>query len=306
MGVIKDLTGMKFGKLTVLYQVDKPEDMKESGIYWLCECECGNRCVRLGRDLKRKNRNPRCSECRFENLAGMKFGKLTVIEKVENHVCSNGATHSKWKCLCDCQLSLPESERKYSYVVGSALKNGGTSSCGCNRVHQTRYELNEEYGIGYTYNGDKFYFDLEDYDKIKDYNWYVDSKGYICSGSWSNLIRMHRLVLGLSKDDTAQVPDHISGERNDNRKSNLRLATYSQNCMNARISKNNQTGVTGVGYHDGRWRARIRINNQSIHLGNYNTKENAIKARKDAEDILFKEFSYDNSQQIAQKSKRNN
>ena len=41
------------------------------------------------------------------------------------------------------------------------------------------YDLSGEYGIGYLFNGEEFYFGLEDYDKIKNYCWYKDSGGYI-------------------------------------------------------------------------------------------------------------------------------
>ena len=41
------------------------------------------------------------------------------------------------------------------------------------------YDLSGDYGIGYTEEGNEFSFDLEDYDKIKNYYWNIDNKGYI-------------------------------------------------------------------------------------------------------------------------------
>ena len=97
-----------------------------------------------------------------------------------------------WECLCDCGNIVN--------VAGSALKNGNTKSCGCykremdkkiygiqNKKYNT-YDLSGEYGIGYTEDSTIFYFDLEDYDKIKDYYW-NNNDGFrvaILGGVWNS------------------------------------------------------------------------------------------------------------------------
>lgn len=99
------------------------------------------------------------------------------------------------------------------------------------------YNLTGEYGIGYTTKGEEFYFDFEDYDNIKQYNWYIDSNGYV---SKSNpYIRMHRLVMNLFNPNI--MIDHIYHKKNDNRKSQLRIVTNRQNQMNKDISSQNST-----------------------------------------------------------------
>lgn len=71
------------------------------------------------------------------------------------------------------------------------------------------YDLTGEYGIGWTSNTNKeFYFDIEDYDKIKDYCWYENDGGYVVTQRNRKTIRMHRLILNLSPKDDIQV-DHI-------------------------------------------------------------------------------------------------
>ena len=94
--------------------------------------------------------------------------------------------------------------------------------------------------------------------------------------------------------------DHIHGEksRNDNRKSNLRIATSSQNNMNKRLQSNNTSGVTGVDWQKkhSTWRARITINHHTINLGDFINFDDAVKVRKEAEEKYFGEYSYDNSQ----------
>lgn len=113
---------------------------------------------------------------------------------------------------------------------------------------------------------------------------------------------MHRVILGLTKEDSNLLTDHIHGKetRNDNRKSNLRIATHSQNGMNKGLMINNTSGVTGIGYYDGLWYSRIGVNSQLILLGTFDNKEDAVKTRKEAEEKYFGEWSYDNSQKMQQ------
>ena len=57
------------------------------------------------------------------------------------------------------------------------------------------YDLSGEYGIGYTSKGEEFWFDLNDYNKIKDYCWYYNSNGYLCSQNANcKHIYFHRLT----------------------------------------------------------------------------------------------------------------
>lgn len=73
--------------------------------------------------------------------------------------------------------------------------------------------------------------------------------------------------------------DHINGIRHDNRWCNLRAVTAFENHRNHRMSKNNTSGVTGVGKIGDRWRAQIKHDYQIIHLGSFDTKEEAIECR---------------------------
>lgn len=242
-----------------------------------------------------------------KDMTGLKFGKLTVLRRGENHVTYKGVQYAQWWCMCDCQLDLPKKERQEVLVRGSYLRCGDTKSCGClkDEVLKTinkksnEYNLQNDYGIGYLANGNKFYFDLEDYDKIKDYWWYEDIGGYVVTNNSQQRLAMHRLLMNVT-DKTIYI-DHISHNKKDNRKQNLRIADTSKNQMNKRILPNNTSGVTGV-YWDKRnnkWRAQIVNKGKTYNLGRYTEKEDAIKARKDAEEKMFREWSYENSQRIA-------
>ena len=102
---------------------------------------------------------------------------------------------------------------------------------------------------------------------------------------------MHRLVMGVT-DPKIHV-DHINHDTLDNRRSNLRLATCSQNHMNSRRYSSNKSGTPGVSWNcrKKKWQAMITINGHQRHLGDYKEIADAISARKNAEPIHFKEFN---------------
>jgi hypothetical protein len=86
--------------------------------------------------------------------------------------------------------------------------------------------------------------------------------------------------------------DHINGDGCDNRLINLRLVDHAQNKYNAKLNLNNVSGIKGVSYskRHRRWRADIRADGKSYYLGTFSTKEEAARARLDAEVQLHGEF----------------
>jgi len=215
----------------------------------------------------------------FKDLTGCTFERLTVIKRLEN----NKYGKARWLCKCDCDGN----EKGY---IGSQLINGNTKSCGCharkraseaNKKYNT-YDLSGEYGVGWTSNTNKeFYFDLEDYDLIKDHCW-SENRGYIDTKVNNISLRMHRLIMNAK--DTEKV-DHIYHKKYDNRKSELRFCTISQNGCNMLTPSDNTSGVKGVRWHKRNcaWEAYIRINKKQINLGYFSTLEDATKVRKEAE-----------------------
>jgi hypothetical protein len=158
-----------------------------------------------------------------------------------------------------------------------------------------KYDLSGSFGIGYTLDGEEFYFDLEDYELIKDYCWFISEKDYICTNTrHKKHLKMHRLVMNAQKNEEV---DHKKHNTHDNRKSELRKVTSSQNNMNAKLAKNNSTGYKGITFdiEKNKFRARITCNKKVYHLGYFENIENAIKARDKVEEKQFGEYSYDNS-----------
>lgn len=239
----------------------------------------------------------------MKDLKGQKIGKLRIIE------LSNQKKNGKklWKCLCDCQLNKPIEEQKFYYASTSDLmKKAKVKSCGCyNRERclkhnqenkkTNNYNLSGNFGIGYTFKDEEFFFDLEDYNKIKKYNWII-VRGYVLRTG--DNMPMHRVILNLEHIPYNDVRvDHIKGNTTDNRKSELRIVTPSQNSMNSRPHKNNTSTVTGVSWSKShkKWIARIGINNKRITLGEFDNFDEAVKARKEGEEKYYKEYSFDNS-----------
>ena len=241
---------------------------------------------------------------RVKDLTGQKFGRLSVIKRGPNNKNKN----AQWWCLCDCQINKPQEEQKLILVAGTNLMRSITKSCGClqreiaSEMHSkpNTYDLSKDYGIGFTSQPDsygryEFYFDKEDYDKIKNYTWSF-SNDYL-RDTKDRSIAMHQLILPTKN---GCHPEHIHGAKtkNDNRKSNLRPATQTQNLMNTRLRSDNTSGVKGVHWRKDtcKWTATIQINKKCISLGCYVNLDDAIKARKEAEEKYFGEFSYEKSQ----------
>jgi 5-methylcytosine-specific restriction endonuclease McrA len=116
MSSFQDLTGQKFGKLTVARRLEK----HKAQTYWLCVCECGkNKSVQAGH---LKNGSVRSCGCfktpKYEDVAGQKFGLLTAVRRE-----SYARAGTIWLCKCECGNTTT--------VPIFRLKNGNTKSCGC-------------------------------------------------------------------------------------------------------------------------------------------------------------------------------
>lgn len=139
----------------------------------------------------------------------------------------------------------------------------------------------------------EFIIDKEDLQRIKYLKWRIDSQNRIKTGNNTNTkptIELARMIMNCRDDNL--VVDHINGNSLDNRKSNLRICTQSENVKNQRLNKYNTSEFTGVSYDKARlrWTAEIRNNNKRTHLKRWKRKSEAVYARYVAEQILFKEF----------------
>lgn len=147
----------------------------------------------------------------------------------------------------------------------------------------------------------KALIDIEDIEKVKDIKWHrteLQRYTYYCKSNHSKWKSIHRLILGV--DDENLVVDHINKDGLDNRKSNLRVCTNAQNLCNCKIPKNNKSGIKGVYWSNSRnkWAAQLTINNKTKLIGRFNTFEEAVKARLEAEEKYYGEYANGNCENM--------
>jgi len=127
--------------------------------------------------------------------------------------------------------------------------------------------------------------DDEDFPLIQGFNWRLGDDGYARAKDYRNqkTIFMHSFLIETPK---GLFTDHINGNRLDNRRSNLRFATYSQNNSNRRHS--NLSGYKGISpLKSGRWIARCGRK----YLGSFNTIEEAAEVYNQAARNMQGEFA---------------
>lgn len=142
MGKKIDLTGQKFGRLTVL---ERAENDNRGKTRWLCRCECGNEKI-ISRDNLISGHTQSCGCYNIDtlvkrhkgnSLVGQRFGKLVVL-------VDDGTRDKRqrimYKCQCDCGT--------ITYAAATDLRIGTKKSCGCLASHdfRKRVKIGEVYG----------------------------------------------------------------------------------------------------------------------------------------------------------------
>jgi hypothetical protein len=125
----------------------------------------------------------------------------------------------------------------------------------------------------------------------KEYRWRVDKEGYAYTRTRrEGTFAYHRKAFPDCPD--GKMRDHIDGNRLNNTRANIRFVTPSQNMFNRGRSNNNVSGYSGVYFHKDakKWAAEIKEHRKRIHLGLFDTKEQAIEARKQAEIKYYGEY----------------
>lgn len=149
--------------------------------------------------------------------------------------------------------------------------------------------------------GDKeVIIDVEDWDRIKKYRWYINYNKCIDNfyvkavkyiGNKRFYYQLHRLILNVI-DPKIHV-DHKFHNTLDNRKSVLRKCTSIKNLQNKRIHFDNTSGFKGVCWHKSskKWQAKLTYNSKYIYLGIFENKIQAAKIYNEAAIKYYGEFA---------------
>ena len=175
MGRVIDLTGQKFGYLTVL---KRDFSKKEKHAYWICQCECENTISVCGTDLRTGHtkscgclRKEKTSERKLIDLTGQKFGYLTVLKRDY----SKKSKQPCWICKCNCGNIVS--------VLGMNLKSGNTISCGCirskgeSRIKNILFSLDISFIQQKTFNNLKYKDNLRFDFFLPEYNTCIEYQG---------------------------------------------------------------------------------------------------------------------------------
>lgn len=153
---------------------------------------------------------------------------------------------------------------------------------------KTRFDANEiiiDGDVAYVVMTDNFgndtgraVIDTCDLERVVDCKWGL-SHGYAVTGKGSDRIRMHRLITGASENDN--FVDHINGNKLDNRKENLRLATVMENAANTGLPTSNTSGYKGVYWHKAtsKWASELVYNKKKYRLGLFDNPNEAALSR---------------------------
>lgn len=135
-----DLTGQKFGRLTVIRRVGVNQNKK---IQWECTCECGK--IKIVSAHCLRNGETRSCGClagtgkKIIDLTGKVFGRLTVLRQCPRNLESKNS-YIRWVCKCTCG--------KEAVVSRGHLVSGNTQSCGC-----LSKEVHADYSTRRNYHG---------------------------------------------------------------------------------------------------------------------------------------------------------
>lgn len=218
-----------------------------------------------------------------EDLTGKEYHNRVVVRKLPKNPKRKDVL---WEVQCKfCG-------RKVTMIRSDIMK--GKHTCMCLRpssnkgkIKGNKYTVNGNHTVTmFDSNGKSFTFDFEDLAKVQKYTWVV-SKGYVRNGN-SNIL-LHQYLMNCPKD---KVVDHIDGNPLNCIKSNMRVCSTFQNNRNHKVSKNNTSGYTGIHYYKrvNKYVASIYHDSKRVHLGYFNTLEEAIEVRKEAEEKYFGEY----------------
>ncbi len=132
--------------------------------------------------------------------------------------------------------------------------------------------------------------DDADFEWLSVYKWHISHYGYAVTTRNCKKILMHRLIMGAAYKTEV---DHINHTKTDNRRSNLRVCSSSQNKQNSRLRSDNKSGYKGVSWDNraSKWTVSVWMNGKKSYVGDFKDKKMAAEAYNKKAYELFGEFA---------------
>ncbi len=258
----KDLTGIRFGRLVCIEPTDQRS--KSGGTIWKCKCDCGSECFAVSTQLTQgyKKSCGCLSHPPIKNYIGKRFGQLTVIRYYGK---IDGA--HRWECKCDCG--------NVTVVHQTLLQSGKTKSCGCLGHPPVKDILGSQFGD----------LTVIEYDGNRNGQYYWRCK---CTCGKETVVRQNYLLTGRTKSCGCLQATIIK----DNMKFVDGTSIISLKKASTRLISSNSSGHNGVYLNKKtqKWAAQITFKGKTYYLGAFTKIEDAVTARKKAEERMYGEF----------------
>ena len=290
-----DLTGRRFGHLVVLRLDPQPyvsPSGKRGARRWICRCDCGREVSVVQFSLLAKKYPTKSCGCanhetRSANaidLTGQRFGRLTVLGlDPEPYVSPSGKNRSrKWICQCDCGKVVSVQQNSLR------AKKDPTRSCGCLRAESSRDAAIDMSGMRF---GRWTVMERAEL-PVKQKNGIINGWLCRCDCGTERVIDRESLVTGRSVScgcNRAEKSSERAAQDGKNVFERYDGTTVSAIRPGLKLLKNNTSGVRGVYWESSsqRWVATIGLRGKIKKLGRFANKEDAIRARKEAEEEYY-------------------
>ena len=267
----KNLSGQRFGRLTALEPAEGPPGR---GVVWRCLCDCGGEktapsskllagkvqsCGCIGRERREK-----------QNIAGQRFGRLLALD----FQYRNEKNQDCWRFRCDCgnEKIMPAAKVKWH----------GVQSCGCLQTEHIG-NLRRQDITGKQFGRLTALKPTEEHDASGSILWECRCAcGATVRYSVNHLTRGSTRSCGCLYRETRETAC-------ENRRDAVDGTLLSALVAAREPRANNSSGCTGVSFdkRSGKWQAYINFRKKRHRLGLFRTKEEAVRARKEAEERLY-------------------